>query len=191
MLQATDTTVNRSVGRRSVIDEAKERVPVIHLADRLCGAGAMRRVGKEWVGRCPTRDHEDRVPSFCVNPEKNLWFCHGCVRGGDVVKLAALVWDHARMDTAAAEVLYTFGHEIPPRPASWARKQERQKAVRDVIHEAKVEVLARRLWKYVFEPIVADIEDPEERAQVAEELWTKVVPYAARMLEDRTLGVAS
>jgi hypothetical protein len=79
----------RGVSLRRVIEEAKEKVPTIDLAERLCGPGGMRKAGKEWVGRCPLPDHEDKTPSFTVNPEKNLWFCHGCLKGGDVVELAS------------------------------------------------------------------------------------------------------
>ena len=104
-----------------------------------------------------------------------------------MVNLAALYWGHERMDEAAAYVLLEFGHDIPPRPPAWFRKQQRQKEIRRLVDDARVEVLARRLWKYVLEPIVADIEDSAERAQVAQELWARVVPYAARRLEARTM----
>ncbi len=33
-------------------------------------------------GRCPF--HSDRRPSLSVTPEKRLWHCFGCGRGGDV-----------------------------------------------------------------------------------------------------------
>ena len=78
----------RGVSRRHVIDEAKAKVATIDLADLLCGPAKMRRIGDEWLARCPLPDHEDQTPSFTTNPEKNLWFCHGCVRGGDVIELA-------------------------------------------------------------------------------------------------------
>jgi hypothetical protein len=63
-----DPPEHRGVG--SPIDAAKALIPVIDLADWLCGPGRMRRVGKEWAGRCPLPDHEDRSPSFAVNTEK-------------------------------------------------------------------------------------------------------------------------
>jgi DNA primase len=43
----------------------------------------LRRAGKELVGLCPF--HDDRHPSFNVNPEKEKWHCFGCQAGGDVV----------------------------------------------------------------------------------------------------------
>ena len=34
------------------INAAKAAVPVMDLTDRLAGPGGLRRVGREWVGRC-------------------------------------------------------------------------------------------------------------------------------------------
>src|SRR5215218_8318005 len=152
----TRTRRYRGVSYTRPIDAAKEAVQVIDLADRLCGGGGLRRVGKEWVGRCVLPDHEDRSPSFTVNPEKNVFFCHGCLQGGDVVELARLAWGYDQRDahTAAAMLLMEFGCEVPQRPPSWPRRQDRQKEIRDAIEDARVEVMMRRLWRYIFEPIV-------------------------------------
>lgn len=31
--------------------------------------------------------HNEKTPSFCVTPSKNLYHCHGCHAGGDVISL--------------------------------------------------------------------------------------------------------
>lgn len=43
----------------------------------------MRRRGKEFIGLCPF--HEEKTPSFSVNPEKGLYRCWGCKAAGDVI----------------------------------------------------------------------------------------------------------
>jgi hypothetical protein len=162
----------RGVSYTSPIDAANEAVQVIDLADRLGGPGSLRRVGKEWAGRCMLPDHEDRSPSFTVNPEKNVFFCHGCLRGGDVVELARLAWGYDQHDAhiAAAMLLMEFGHEVPQRPAAWFRKQERQKPVRDALEQVKVRSAQRRLMR-TLGPLVASIENPNERREEAERMW--------------------
>jgi DNA primase len=157
------------------IDAAKEAVSVIDLADRLCGSGGLRRVGKEWVGRCPLPDHEDRSPSFTVNADKNVWFCHGCLRGGDVVELARLVWGYDQRDAhvAAAMLLMEFGHEIPERPPAWFRKQERQHHTRAAIEETKKNIVKRRLFKHLLLPLVNTIEDDEEHNRELDQAWAE------------------
>src|SRR5215213_1389852 len=151
----------RGVSYAKPIDAAKEAVPVIDLADRLIGPAGLRRVGKEWSGRCPLPDHEDRSPSFTVNPEKNVWFCHGCMRGGDVVELARLAWGYDERDAhvAAAMLLMEFGHEAPQRPPAWFRKQERQKPRRDAVEQVKMNIVRRRLFRHLILPLVARLED--------------------------------
>lgn len=42
----------------------------------------------KWTARCPLPGHEDRTPSFSIDSAKNVGYCHGCKRGGDVIKLA-------------------------------------------------------------------------------------------------------
>jgi DNA primase len=175
----------RGVNRRRLIDEAKAKVPVIDLAELLCGPGKMRRIGAEWVGCCPLPDHEDKTPSFTVNPDKNVWFCHGCLRGGDVVELARFAWGYEKGEVAmaAADLLHEFGHETPPRPASWYAKQARQKPVRDAIAQARFDHLRRRLFRRFFEPSLLHIEDLEERKAEAVIFWEATEPLAHMMLE--------
>ena len=49
----------------------------------------LRRCGKEFVGRCPF--HHDKTPSFTVNESKQVFFCHGCNTGGDVIRFVELI----------------------------------------------------------------------------------------------------
>ena len=167
------------------IDAAKVTVSVVELAERLCGPGTRR--GKEVFFRCPF--HDDRNPSLRVNPDKGVWYCDVCAVGGDVVELARRAWGHTDDGQGAAEaaafLLMEFGHKVPQRPPSWFRKQERQRALRDAIDEARVEVLMRRLWRWVIEPILADFEDADERERVGDELWAKVLPQAKQLVEER------
>jgi phage/plasmid primase-like uncharacterized protein len=42
---------------------------------------------RQWMAKCPL--HDDRTPSFAVNEAKELWYCHTCRVGGDVLDLVA------------------------------------------------------------------------------------------------------
>jgi DNA primase len=43
----------------------------------------LRKQGGRLVGRCPF--HEERTPSFSVNPSEGLFYCFGCHKGGDMI----------------------------------------------------------------------------------------------------------
>jgi DNA primase len=66
----------------------KQRIPLLHYLQQRHWTA--RRVGAhpEFVGRCPL--HPETRPSFYVNARKNLFYCHGCGRGGDLIRLVEL-----------------------------------------------------------------------------------------------------
>ena len=167
------------VGGRKVIEAAKRHVTTLQLAEEELGPGVPR--GSEVFFGCGL--HDDRRPSLRVHPKKNLWVCDPCGVGGDVVRLAELLWRHDRADVAAAEVLLLFGHEIPQRPPSWYARQRRQRPVRDGLGRIRQEVLRRRLFR-ILEPIVSGIPDDGEREQEARFVWEELTPLAARMVRD-------
>jgi DNA primase catalytic core len=60
----------------------KARVDLVALV-RTHGV-TLTRAGREWKGLCPF--HEERTPSFHVNPQKQLYHCFGCGAGGDAIE---------------------------------------------------------------------------------------------------------
>ena len=70
-----------SMIEQSEIDGLKRSIDLAALV-RASGV-ALKRQGKQFIGLCPF--HDDRTPSFIVDPKKNLWNCLGaCGAGGDV-----------------------------------------------------------------------------------------------------------
>ena len=43
----------------------------------------LQRSGSGYKGLCPF--HNEKTPSFNVVPEKGLFYCFGCQKGGDVI----------------------------------------------------------------------------------------------------------
>lgn len=173
--QAARTQRYRGVSFAKPITAAKESVSCIDLANRLAGPGGLRKVSGHWTGRCVLPDHEDKTPSFCVYPETNSWFCFGCLRGGDCVELARLVWGFAEREahTAAGYLLLEFGHEPPQRPPAYFRKLERQQKAREAAEEVRKNVLSRRLFRYLILPLINTIQDEKERDAELERAWSE------------------
>src|SRR4026207_1241005 len=54
------------------------------MVDVVSGRTPLRRAsGSRFIGRCPF--HEEKTPSFSVNPVEKLYYCFGCGKGGDVI----------------------------------------------------------------------------------------------------------
>jgi DNA primase len=68
-----------------ITEESKERViAAADMVDVVAGRTQLRKVGPRYSGRCPF--HEERTPSFSVNPVDKLYYCFGCGAGGDLIK---------------------------------------------------------------------------------------------------------
>ena len=70
MARIRDASVRESV-------EAADMVEVVSARTQL------RRSGARWTGICPF--HEEKTPSFSVNPVEKLFYCFGCGKGGDII----------------------------------------------------------------------------------------------------------
>lgn len=68
---------------RRIAPSTLDALRSIPLIDVIAPYVKLRRAGKSFVGRCPF--HQDRTPSFSVDPSKQLFFCHGCGIGGDAI----------------------------------------------------------------------------------------------------------
>ena len=87
-----------SGGENSVMAEnlerLKQRIPLLEYLQRHnwkpCRAGSRQ----EFVGLCPL--HQETHPSFYVNAAKNVFYCHGCGRGGDLIRLVPEFDEHSR-----------------------------------------------------------------------------------------------
>src|SRR3984893_2732981 len=77
----------KSVSRQA-LDELKRQIPLLDYLQAHDWQPARRLSRGRFMGLCPL--HEDHEPSFLVDPRKNLFYCYGCARGGDVIRFAEL-----------------------------------------------------------------------------------------------------
>lgn len=65
----------------------RRRMPLLDYLEQHHWKG--RPAGRgEYVGLCPL--HEESRPSFYVNTRKDVFYCHGCGRGGDLIRFLQL-----------------------------------------------------------------------------------------------------
>ena len=70
----------------------------------------LTKSGKEYKACCPF--HEEKTPSFFVNPVRQFFYCFGCGKGGTVLNF---LMEYSNLDyrTAIEEVAATVGLEVP------------------------------------------------------------------------------
>ena len=73
---------------RQALDELKHQIPLLDYLQSHHWQSTGRLSRGRWMGLCPL--HQDHKPSFVVNTSKNLFYCYGCGRGGDVIRFAEL-----------------------------------------------------------------------------------------------------
>jgi len=69
-LRVADSQLEAIRSRVDIAELVKEYVP------------DLKRAGRAFKARCPF--HQEKTPSFMVNPERQIFHCFGCQEGGDV-----------------------------------------------------------------------------------------------------------
>ncbi len=64
---------------QSKIDEIHTAADIVQVISRYV---ALKRAGRNLKGLCPF--HQEKTPSFMVSPEKQIYHCFGCGKGGNV-----------------------------------------------------------------------------------------------------------
>jgi DNA primase len=73
---------------RQALDELKQQISLMGYLQAHDWHPARPLSRGRWMGLCPL--HEDHKPSLLVDPNKGLFYCYGCGRGGDVIRFAEL-----------------------------------------------------------------------------------------------------
>ncbi len=60
------------------IDELKNRADLVRIIEPYA---PLKKKGANWMGCCPF--HQEKTPSFSVNPSKGFYKCFGCAKGGN------------------------------------------------------------------------------------------------------------
>ncbi len=66
---------------RDSVDRVKDAASIVEIVSAYTDLGQR---GKDYWGLCPF--HDERTPSFKVNPTDNLYYCFGCEASGDVFR---------------------------------------------------------------------------------------------------------
>jgi DNA primase len=104
----------------------REAVEAADMVEVVSARTQLRRSGARWTGLCPF--HDEKTPSFSVNPADKLFYCFGCGRGGDII---SFVRETEQLDFAEAvewlaeryRVTLEFEESSPEQDAARGRRE--------------------------------------------------------------------
>ncbi len=82
----------------------------------------LRQNGRRMQGLCPL--HKEKSPSFSVDPVQGLFYCFGCGKGGDAIKLHMLVTGDD-FPAAVESLAQRYGIPLPTRLEKVGARRER------------------------------------------------------------------
>ena len=104
----------------------REAVEAADMVEVVSARTQLRRSGARWTGLCPF--HDEKTPSFSVNPVEKLFYCFGCGKGGDLI---TFVRETEQLDFAEAvewlaeryRVSLEYEESSPERDAERSRRE--------------------------------------------------------------------
>ena len=107
---------------QAFLDDLLDRVDIVEVIDRRV---KLKKSGKNYSACCPF--HEERTPSFSVNPDKQFYYCFGCGAGGNALTFL-MEYENLEFPQAVENLASNAGMTIPREPSSSGHNAAQQEA---------------------------------------------------------------
>ncbi len=146
-----------------IIQQIRETADIVEvIADHV----RLIKRGKSYLALCPF--HEEKTPSFNVNSEKQIFYCFGCKKGGDVFRFLT-EYDQMTFVEAVRFLAKRYGIHLPETSAAADESsQNLQSALHDV-NEFAAQHFAKQLQTRAPEAVLAYI----QQRHIEKESWQK------------------
>jgi DNA primase len=89
------------------LDDLKRQADIVRVVQDYV---SLKKKGANWMACCPF--HQEKSPSFSVNPAKDIFYCFGCGLGGNVFKFV-MEMEHVSFPEAVKLVAEKTGTPLP------------------------------------------------------------------------------
>ena len=116
--------------QQTFIDQILDRTDIVDVVDRRV---KLKKAGKNYSACCPF--HQEKTPSFSVNPEKQFYYCFGCGAGGNAL---GFIMDYERMEfrEAIESLAQAAGIDMPAEEVDSAPQVDNQKPLYESMERA-------------------------------------------------------
>jgi DNA primase len=103
----------------STAERVKQQADIVRVVGEYV---RLKKTGKDFSGLCPF--HQEKTPSFTVSPIKQIFYCFGCGKGGDIFNFV-MEMERCEFPDALRIVAEKCGISIPkPKPSSPAERTQ-------------------------------------------------------------------
>lgn len=88
------------------VSQIREKIDLVALIAELV---TLKKAGRNFKANCPF--HNEKSPSFVVSPERQIWHCFGCGKGGDCYTFL-MEYEHLEFPEALRELAKRTGVEL-------------------------------------------------------------------------------
>lgn len=131
-----------------LIDEIRNSNDIV---DTISQYVTLKKRGRNFIGLCPF--HKEKTPSFCVSPDKQIFYCFGCNTGGDVIKFISRI-ENINFKESIELLAEKAGIVLPELENEDSEKQ----ALREKVYEIN-EVVAEFYHNKLYEPIAKSAQE--------------------------------
>ena len=147
----------------------------------------LKRSGARYTGLCPF--HNEKSPSFGVNPEKGFFHCFGCGAGGDVFKFLEL-HEKVGFQEAVRMLAQKFGVALPEPAEGEGDDARRDSALREGLlkaHEIAADYFKEQLASPAGARARAQLAERDVTQQTIDQLGLGFAPNSRDGLKQRLL----
>lgn len=112
------------------IAQIKDRMDIVDIVSKYV---ILKKKGANYWGCCPF--HNEKTPSFSVNPAKGIYKCFGCGEGGDAISFLMKV-NNQTFHEVIKEQAEIFGIELPKTFSPNKEKTEEKTIILEILNKA-------------------------------------------------------
>jgi DNA primase len=125
----------------SFADRVKQQADIVRVVGEYV---RLKKTGKDFAGLCPF--HQEKTPSFTVSPTKQIFYCFGCNKGGDVFNFV-MEMERCEFPDAVRIIAEKCGISIPrvSERSPEQKKENQQRAILLEMHREAQNFFVRQL----------------------------------------------
>ena len=113
------------------VEEIKSRLDIVDVISKYV---ILKKRGVNYIGLCPF--HNEKTPSFIVSPQKGIYKCFGCGKGGDAITFLMEIRGEAYAEVIK-DLAEQFNIELPKSSKNYDANKDKKSKILEALNQAK------------------------------------------------------